>query len=227
MIAKRVSINVFGKISDKLYSGYINTDVKCSKSAYILTRRPIEEEVNGIVVAVITIADKHEERLVVASVGEVFYEPEIRAELSRLNNINISKITCLYEKSCGAIIVNRADRQIKILLVKNHNAKHWSFPKGHIEYGESEEHTAIREIKEETNLDVTICKGFKEETIYCPHGKIKKKVVFFLADSKNTNVKVQESEIASYQWVYPDKAHKLCTYENDHKLIDKAVEFFS
>lgn len=227
MIAKRVDVNVFGKISDKLYSGYVDADVKYSKNAYILTRRPIDENINGVVVAVITTADRHEERLVVSNVGEVFYEPEIRAELSRLNNINISKITCLYEKSCGAIVVNRTGGEIKILLVKNHNAKHWSFPKGHIEYGESEECTAIREIKEETNLDVTICEGFKEETTYRPHGNIKKKVVFFLADSKATDVKVQESEISSYQWVYPDRAHKLCTYENDHKLIDKAVDFFS
>lgn len=227
MIAKRVSVNVFGRFSDKLYSGYISADVKCSKNAYILTRQPIEEEVTGVVVGVVTVANKHEERLVIANVGEIFYEPEIKAELSRLSNINISKISCLYEKSCGAIVVNKVGKELKILLVKNHNAKHWSFPKGHVEYGESEECTAIREIKEETNLDVTIYKGFREETIYCPHGKIKKKVVFFLADSKDTDVRVQESEIASYKWVYPDIAHKLCTYENDHRLIDKAVEFFS
>ena len=53
------------------------------------------------------------------------------------------------EKSCGCIIIDK-DR---VLLVK-HNAGHWDFPKGHMEDGETEIETAIREVKEETNLDV-------------------------------------------------------------------------
>ena len=60
-----------------------------------------------------------------------------------------------YEKSCGAIIFYRNRRNTKILLVKNNNGRYWSFPKGHIEQGENEEETAIREIKEETGLELT------------------------------------------------------------------------
>lgn len=36
-----------------------------------------------------------------------------------------------------------------------HGAGSWSVPGGHLEYGESFEDTAIREVKEETNLDIT------------------------------------------------------------------------
>ena len=56
------------------------------------------------------------------------------------------------EKSCGAVIFNDED---KVLIVK-HNAGHWDFPKGHMEAGETETQTAIREVKEETNIDVTL-----------------------------------------------------------------------
>ena len=56
-----------------------------------------------------------------------------------------------FEKCCGCIILNEG----KLLLVK-HNVGHWGFPKGHMEKDEIEIQTAIREVKEETNVDVKI-----------------------------------------------------------------------
>ena len=56
-----------------------------------------------------------------------------------------------YEKSCGAVIFD-GDKVLVIQQVKGH----WGFPKGHVENGETEIETALREIKEETNLDVEI-----------------------------------------------------------------------
>ena len=72
------------------------------------------------------------------------------------------------EKSCGAIIYNNN----KEVLIVKHNAGHWDFPKGHMEYQEDEFQTAIREVKEETNLDVEL---FKEYTNAYLIGKKKKK----------------------------------------------------
>ena len=56
-----------------------------------------------------------------------------------------------HEKSCGAVII----KNNKVLVLQQ-VAGHWGFPKGHVEKGETEVETAIREIKEETNLDVEI-----------------------------------------------------------------------
>ena len=66
-----------------------------------------------------------------------------------------------YEKSCGAIVYRRYHGNIQILLIKHINSGHWSFPKGHVEFGETEPETAIREIMEETNIDVIIDTTFK------------------------------------------------------------------
>ena len=52
------------------------------------------------------------------------------------------------EKSCGCIIINKN----KVLLIKQTKG-HWGFPKGHVEKDETEIETAIREVKEETNIN--------------------------------------------------------------------------
>ena len=61
-----------------------------------------------------------------------------------------------YEKSCGAIVLDGG----KILVIQQAEG-HWGFPKGHVEAGETEVQTAIREIKEETNYDVEVNENFR------------------------------------------------------------------
>ena len=111
------------------------------------------------------------------------------------------------------------------ILVQDRVSKSWggvTFPGGHIERGESIVESVIREVKEETGLDVTIYNGFREVSEYCPFGKIRKRVVFFLARAFTDNVKIQEEEIDSYIWVDLQQARKMCSYDNDLRIIDKA-----
>lgn len=221
MLSARVNVNIFGKLSRDLYSGYVSADNVSVKKAYVLSSKPVNEFFSGVVVAVATFND-NEERLIVASEGEIYYEPDLRTSFSYLKNATMTSIRCLYEKSCGAIIFYKSRTNTRILLVKNNNGRYWSFPKGHIEIGETEKETAIREIKEETSLDVEIKEGFREVSDYCPFGKIRKHVVFFLAQAFTDNVKMQEDEIAEYTWVDLQQARKLCSYDNDLRIINKA-----
>lgn len=79
-----------------------------------------------------------------------------------------------YEKSCGAIVYRKHHGNTEILLVRHLKSGHWSFPKGHMEAGETEEDTARREIKEETGLDVLLDTGFRETVNYSPKKNTKK-----------------------------------------------------
>ena len=65
------------------------------------------------------------------------------------------------EKACGCIIIEDQ----KVLLIKQKD-ENWGFPKGHVEEGETEEETAAREVKEETNIDVEIESSKKYEMEY-------------------------------------------------------------
>lgn len=46
--------------------------------------------------------------------------------------------------------------------------------------------------------------------------------LFFLAQAFTDNVTIQEEEIDSYIWVDLQQARKMCSYDNDLRIIEKA-----
>ena len=219
MLGKTVTIEILGTLSEKyLYTGHI-VDGKDLRQVYITTDRELHGVINCTIIAAAIGEINSKTRLVAAPIDEIFYEPEIKQRLS-ITSLTYTKISCIYEKSCGAVIYRYNEKdEARILLVKNHNGKCWTFPKGHIESGEKEEETALREIMEETGLKVEIIPGFRRISTYRPFGKIRKTAVFFLARADRSVVNRQQSEIDYYLWVSPDEALKMCRHENDVKIL--------
>ncbi|MDQ5983149.1 MAG: NUDIX domain-containing protein [Eubacteriales bacterium SKADARSKE-1] len=215
------------KFCAPFFRGYIinSNSSLYNKSVYVISNNPEERYVHGTVIAIANKGIEKKEKLIVAPTGCIYYSPEIRNRLSRVRNQHSFRLSCLYEKSCGAIIFKIKNNQRYFLLVKNKNGKNWGFPKGHIEVGETEEQTAIREIKEETNLDVTILNGFRKKSFYRPFGKTRKKVVIFLAQSSQDHVKKQNSEIEGYKWLKEDEVLKYLRYPNDLCMFESAIKF--
>ena len=128
----------------------------------------------------------------------------------------------ILEKSCGAIVYRRYHGNLEILLIKHVNSGHWSFPKGHVEEGETEVETALREVKEETGIDIIIDPTFRETVTYFPRKDTQKIVVYFIAKAKNFEYVPQEEEIAQIKWVDICHATSVLTYENDKTIVNKA-----
>jgi 8-oxo-dGTP pyrophosphatase MutT (NUDIX family) len=127
-----------------------------------------------------------------------------------------------YEKSCGAIVYRKYHGNIQILLIKHINSGHWSFPKGHVENNETEPETAIREIMEETNIEVLIDTTFRQTVSYSPRKDTCKIVVYFLARAKNFSCIPKFDEISEVRWVDIDYAKRILTYDNDKCIVSKA-----
>ncbi len=128
------------------------------------------------------------------------------------------------EKSCGAIILKEENKEQKVLLLK-HNAGHWAFAKGHVEENETEEQTALREIKEETNLDVKLDTNFRTTVKYSPMEDVEKEVVYFLAYKKEGNETPQLEEISQIQWLNIEEAKNTVTYERDKEILQKVEKY--
>lgn len=130
------------------------------------------------------------------------------------------------EKSCGAVIYKYENNKLFFLIVK-HNAGHYSFPKGHVEKDETEEETALREVKEETNLDIKLIKGFRKKITYSPKENTIKDVIFFLANPLNENIKAQEEEIKQIAWYNEKDALNIITHQDDQNILKKAILFIN
>lgn len=220
MLGRKLDMEIFGTISEgSVYFGYYR-EKSTNYKVYIITNHKLGTSEQCMIIAEEFVENSSTKKLVAAPVGEIFYEPEIRRRVAEAH-AEISHIICLYEKSCGAVVFHRSGGTIKYLLVKNHNGRCWSFPKGHIEKGESEKQTAAREIKEETGLDVHFKANFRETGIYHPFGRTSKKVVFFLAEANSDRVNIQRREIDYYRWVTMEQAQRLCKHENDIRVLEK------
>lgn len=91
-----------------------------------------------------------------------------------------------------------------------------------MEPGETEEQTALREIKEETGIDVLLDTTFRETVSYFPRKDTQKLVVYFVGKARNYEFTPQEDEIAQIRWVEIGRAAALLTYENDKTIVQKA-----
>ena len=132
------------------------------------------------------------------------------------------------EKSAGAVIFRRS-REVEYLLLK-YGAGHWDFVKGHIEQGESEVETLLREAEEETGIkELEIVPGFKERIEYFYRSGrelVYKEVVFYLAEAKTKEVKLSYEHV-DYAWLPFKEAYERVTYANAKRVLKAAHSFLT
>lgn len=102
---------------------------------------------------------------------------------------------------CGIIL----EQNNKILLVYGYKSKKWGFPKGHMEYGETEEQTAQRELYEETGI-------YLDYTHLTKKIRFKNNIYFIvkLENSKKVHININDSiEIELCRWFTIDEISNL------------------
>lgn len=188
--------------------------------AYVLGVNEPVDQFTGRVVAIIHRMDDIEEKLVVAPAGMRFNQAEIMEAVHFQEQYFDTTITCLYEKSCGAIIYRKNIEKIEFLLLFQHRSRTWSFPKGHANAFESEERTSLREVKEETGMTVFLVDGFRESLTYHLSGNREKEVVLFMA-KEHQDIVIRNDEIEKYIWADKKTALELLIHKNYSGILDK------
>ena len=130
----------------------------------------------------------------------------------------------VYEKSCGALVVRREGDQYFVLMIRHKPRGNRSFPKGHMEAGESEYTTALREVMEETSSRVAILSDFRATVNYSPSPCVMKEVVYFLAFTTSPDIQPREGEIAEVEWIPLEHAEECLAHENDKTVFRAAME---
>jgi 8-oxo-dGTP pyrophosphatase MutT (NUDIX family) len=93
-----------------------------------------------------------------------------------------------------------------------------------MEPGETEYMTAVREVYEETAVQIRIDCKFRETVHYNPMPGVSKEVVYFLTHTTQKNIKAREGEIAQVEWVPLEQVEQSLTHENDKVVFRSAMK---
>ena len=128
-----------------------------------------------------------------------------------------------YEKSCGFVAYQETAGIRLFLLIRALNGE-YGFPKGHVEQGETELETAVRELKEETNIAVRIIDGFRRQISYRFPSKenVIKQAVYFLGKCTADRIICQTSEVSEAIFLPLDQALALLSFEDTKSILREA-----
>ena len=130
-----------------------------------------------------------------------------------------------FEKSCGAVCAWSEGGRRQVLMVRHIAGGRWAFPKGHVEAGESEPQTALREVLEETGVRVILLPEFRFVTNYSPVKGTMKKVVYFAARACSNAATPQPGEIEEARFFDAEEAMSRLTYPADKHLLRRVLKY--
>lgn len=194
-------------------------------SAYIMGINHPVRNFDGRVIAIVRRNGGKGVVLVVAPKSTRFIINDIRRAIDFAEGRNGYTLECLYESSCGAVVFRNDATEKKFLLIRNKRSAHWGFPKGHIEPGENNEQTAIREVLEETGINIRVLPNFKKCSEYTIQGRIEKSVSIFLAETDDVEYTIQPEEIEECGWFSYYDALKTLNYDNDKRILEQAKQY--
>lgn len=128
----------------------------------------------------------------------------------------------MLERSCGAVVFTQKEGRRYYVLVKG---GYVGLPKGHVEQGESQRQTALREVREETCVDAELISGFRRVVMYhMPNGN-DKRVVYFLASFDHQEAHQNPQEFLKVMVQEYREALRTLTFENDRATLRAAERF--
>ena len=211
VLGKNIHIKDLDKNTDGKAYKAINADDKCE--VYVLSEQTDEL----LVIAVIYDPKNDTLKYVAAPEGMMMIEPYIRKKTDDRDDL---EYYCLYEKTCGSIIYKMRNHERFYLLVENKSG-HIGFPKGHMEYGESEEDTAIREVYEETGVNIKVDIKTRRSYTYKNASGIEKTCVYFCSRFESDEIFLEQDEIQRC-WLVPyETAIDLLNYPQDIEIFKK------
>ncbi len=120
---------------------------------------------------------------------------------------------------------------LEVVLCGRTSPELWALPKGTPDAGETREQTALREVCEETGLEVKT-DGFIECIQYwfvrpSDRARCHKTVLYYLMSPTGGDVALHDHEFDDVRWFPVGEALKTMTYENEAKVVEKGLSMAS
>ena len=133
--------------------------------------------------------------------------------------------------SAGGIVTRTGSNGVEVLLCGRASPPLWALPKGTPESGETREETALREVSEETGLEVR-AEGFVDQIDYwfvrsSDRVRCHKTVYFYLMSPTGGDIALHDAEFDDVRWFAAPDALKTMTYGNEAKVVEKGLSMAS
>jgi 8-oxo-dGTP diphosphatase len=131
-----------------------------------------------------------------------------------------------YRLSSGGVVYRKTEIGPKVVLLHRRAENTWHLPKGIVEYGETFEIAALREVREETGIEgEIICYLTDIYSDYYENGKnIPKRTIYYLIEAKTETLRTDfEHDSASFLPIEEAKG-LLLNYKSAHEFEMPVVE---
>ena len=129
--------------------------------------------------------------------------------------------------SAGGVVYRVVNGAIETVLCGRKGPQQWSLPKGTPDSGESLEETALREVREETGLEITIEEPVGKINYWftTPTNQVKcdKTVHFYLMSHKGGSTDHHDAEFDQVEWFPSEQALTILTYAKEVDVMEKAL----
>ena len=133
--------------------------------------------------------------------------------------------------SAGGVVYRRGSEGggVEVALVGRLRPKRWALPKGTPEVGETLEGTAVREVGEETGLQVRIEQPLDQIQYWFVWGGVRhfKTVHFYLMEMTGGDTANHDHEYDVVEWFPVTEALRRLSYPNEARVVDKAGQLLS
>jgi len=127
--------------------------------------------------------------------------------------------------AAGGVVLRERDGKREVVLTGRHSDGTWVFPKVTPDKGEEIEETAVREVQEETGLNVRIVRpiGTTDYWFAAPGERVHKFVHFFLMEPTGGDVSEHDHEYDEVRWVAEDEARRLLSFDTYRDILERAL----
>lgn len=132
--------------------------------------------------------------------------------------------------SAGGVVFRRSTDSTEVVLVSRRREQLWALPKGTPDPGESIEQTALREVREETGLQIAILEALGEVrySFTSRRGvRIDKIVHHFLMEPTGGSFDDHDDEFDHVDWYDIHEAQRRLTHRNQIHILDRAAELIA
>jgi 8-oxo-dGTP pyrophosphatase MutT (NUDIX family) len=141
----------------------------------------------------------------------------------------VARLRATTATSAGGIVVRHESGRASLVIGSRRRERDgwtWTLPKGTPKPGETREETALREVAEETGLEVRITGPLDSiEYWFVQAGqRIHKTVHYFLMEPTGGNLAGHDHEFEQVRWVTFAEAGKVLTFETERALVTRAAD---